>query len=677
MLFLISAALALIFALSVTHFYRPPHIIGWICGVYVLIWAQIVIVTQTIATFTMLRPYPYLAVQAATTLIAVMVWWRWRRHDLPALVAALRATWSSLPKLRTQSIAVVRRYPLLVVLLVGVIIAASVTAWSIVNIAPNSGDSMRYHISRVGYWMQYDNLYPFPTNNLRHTTFPLVTSLGIYWLAEFGRNERLFGFIQWTALVVSVFALYGCSRALNASRASSLFGALIFATLPNVVMQSGAPRNDLLTTTFGIISLYALWVGLKQKHRGMLVLSAIAFGVGIGTRPTLLFVAPGVLIGLAALWWTQRDRRRLMMQWVAACTLSVIVLASYLYIVNFAAYDTPFGDHSTLGIDNYNTLESRLSDMIANMARSVHLSFDFTTLPPFLRTPLTAFRDNLFYSLDETFTLHMIDARQAGVLKSLHTYVENFPYEISARYPRQYSEELGSYGLLIPILLAPAIVRLVWLTIRRRDPYLLMLAASFFSGWVVLCLIQIYVHSYMRYLMMIVVLGCVAVAVSFPTAWLRGLRPVFWVGVALYVMSMTLLYNRHRPLTGDIPIYARTRVEQITTTEPGSWRQPTIDVYQCVPAYGSELGLMYTLHTADYMYFGAGFTRTLTQIVPQYDGSLLPDPAARPNMRFILAHYLMIPQIPENFTIIRQARDFTLFARDDTLVTCEIIPHPQ
>ena len=673
MLFLLSCVLNLIFALSITHLYRPTRWIGWLLGVYLLSWAQIVVCTQTAAAFSMLRTYPVLAIQVLTTLSAIIVWWQWRRHDLPIISKTLQSNWRDFGSQRAQWLRETTHYPLLIVMVLAVVIGAMVSGWLILNVAPTSGDAMRYHLSRVGYWMQHDHLFPFPTNNIRHVTFPINTSLPLYWIADFAHTENLFGFIQWTAYFACIVAIYGSARALRVSRSASIFGALVFATLSNVVMQSGSPRSDLLLTAFCLCTLYFLITGLQQRHTGALILSAISLGIGIGTRPNILFFAPGILIGLGMIWTFQHERRRAIVRWVIACGVCAIVLGSFSYFINLAALGSPVGSISVVGLLRTEDSASPVAEMRTNMARSIFLSIDFSQLPDPIRLPLTDMRNEAFRWLDQALGLEMLIIRNGNFSRANHTLVENSPFDFSRAAPVPFQEGLGGYGLLVPLLIMPAMGRAAWLSIRHRDPYLIMAVAGIVTFWMVTCFFQIYVRSYPRYMMPSIAVGCITVAVAYPAAWLRGIRPFIFVAIGVYVLAATLLFNLDRPLTGSRPITLRTRLEQLTMNDP-RWLQPATDVSECVPIRG-ELGLIYEEHVGDYMYFGRNFSRTLTQLVRQWDGSLLPDPAQRPELRYILAHYLNTESVPSNFTPIRASSDYVLYAREDTPVNCTVSPH--
>jgi 4-amino-4-deoxy-L-arabinose transferase-like glycosyltransferase len=674
LLLILSLALALLFACSITHLYRISSLIGWIVGIYLLTGAHIVAATQTAGALAMLRPFPVLAIQTACTALALWVWWRIRRRDFPVLIGAVRARMTVGWAERGALVRWMQQYPALTVFALAVIIGLSISLWTGVTSAPTTGDAMRYHLSRVGYWMLNDDLYPFVTNNIRQVTFPVVTSLPFYWILDFARAEWLLAFVQWSALLITVLCIYGCARAAGAARPASLFAALLFPTFSAVIMQAVAPRNDIMITMLGAASLYTLWIGLRDGETGMLLLSGVAIGISLGVRPNLVYAAPGVILGLMVWWWKRRDGFRRLLTWGAACAVCLALLGSYTYIVNLAYFQTVTGSR-VAGVQA--TIDSELwQELRANMARTLFLSLDFSTLPPVIRDPLNEGRNAVFKAFDTTLGLEIESAPQANINRRNGNYIENFPFVIESTYPAPYNEDWGSFGFILPLLVIPAIGRGTVMAIRRRDAYLIMVCAALFSHWVVLCATQLYSNSHMRYLMLSLAFGLILFAAAFPARWTRGIRPGIFAALALYVMFMSLFNHQDRRLVGENTIYQRTRLEQITVNQFWSWLPAARDVEACVPPHG-QLGLMYFSHAADYFYFGDGFTRVLVQLVPQYDGTLLPDPESYPELRFIMAENPTTDWVPSHFTPIRISRDYTLYAREDTTVTCEIRPHGQ
>jgi len=145
------------------------------------------------------------------------------------------------------------------------------------------------------------------------------------------------------------------------------------------------------------------------------------------------------------------------------------------------------------------------------------------------------------------------------------------------------------------------------------------------------------------------------------------------MGIAVFPARLCAFLSSHHLVFSPIHLAQRSRLEIIASSSPG-FLNPVIDVYECVPRRG-ELGLLYETLIPDYPYFGVDFSRTLTQLVPQPDGQLLPDLTVHPELRYILAENIVTRYVPAAFTPIRFSNWCTLFVREDTTVNCEIDPH--
>src|SRR5262249_14326572 len=115
--------------------------------------------------------------------------------------------------------------------------------------------------------------------------------------------------------------IFGIGRRIGLSVRQGLFGALLFATLPVVILQSSTSLNDLVFGSFLAVCAYFLLTWRPVS----LGLAALALGLGIGTEIT-------ALLGLALLGAFLYPRRR----WPGLIGVGIagIVLGSPWYLLN-------------------------------------------------------------------------------------------------------------------------------------------------------------------------------------------------------------------------------------------------------------------------------------------------------------------------------------------------------
>jgi hypothetical protein len=124
--------------------------------------------------------------------------------------------------------------------------------------------------------------------------------------------------------VAAAVAIGGIARKIGLSVRQAAFGALLFATLPIVILQSATSLNDLVFSSCLVICAYFVFTW----GRVTLALAALALGLAIGTKITAL-LGLAVLALLGAFLYPRR-------RWPAlvGVGLAGILLGSPWYVLN-------------------------------------------------------------------------------------------------------------------------------------------------------------------------------------------------------------------------------------------------------------------------------------------------------------------------------------------------------
>ena len=197
----------------------------------------------------------------------------------------------------------------------------------IVGTAPNDYDALWYHLARAAFWKQQHAIAYIPgANDARLNGFPPNAEIAQSFTMILGKTERFAGFVQLSALVASMVAVAGIARRIGLSVRQALFGALLFATLPVVVLQSATALNDLVFGAFLLVCAYFLFTWTRVS----LALAALALGLAIGTKITALLALP-LLALLGAFLYPRR-------RWPALVLVGAggIALGCYWYVLNIA-----------------------------------------------------------------------------------------------------------------------------------------------------------------------------------------------------------------------------------------------------------------------------------------------------------------------------------------------------
>ncbi len=291
------------------------------------------------------------------------------------------------------------------VIMVGLFLAIAAVAlinlFLAIYVPPNNYDSMTYHLSRVGYWNQIGSLRQYQTDNFQQTQYPPNAEILILWTVVFLKSDFLANLVQWLSYIGVGFVVYGVSNTLGYGHRSSLFSALIYLSLPMVVLQSSTTQNDLVVTFFTISAFYFLHGGFKEGNKGKLVLSALAAGLALGTKGTFFFIIPGFVVGSLIVVFISRVRPSLYLQWLTFCLVGVLLLGSYIYIQNYQNVGHPLGSEWAL-VKQYNDRNEKSSGplngierVFKNLISVSYKSIEFTGLPSPWATHLYEIKESI------------------------------------------------------------------------------------------------------------------------------------------------------------------------------------------------------------------------------------------------------------------------------------------
>ena len=137
--------------------------------------------------------------------------------------------------------------------------------------------------------------------NIHHYHKPPST----YWITAtaysmFGVNAFATRFFLVMAYGLQILLLFKIGVLLFESERVAWYAALVYATLPVVIISVRALTTDPYLTTFVMLSLYGWIKYLRTAHLSCLYLFAVALGLGFMTKGPAVFMVP--VLGIACLW---------------------------------------------------------------------------------------------------------------------------------------------------------------------------------------------------------------------------------------------------------------------------------------------------------------------------------------------------------------------------------------
>jgi hypothetical protein len=183
----------------------------------------------------------------------------------------------------------------------GVLLLVALTA---LVAAPNTFDSMTYHMSRVAHWAHQRSLDPYPTHIVRQITAPPLAELAILHLQVLSAGDRLANLVQLGALCGCVLNVTLIAARLGAGPRGQVLAAAACVTIPMAILQGSSTQNDLVAA-FWLSAFAGLLCDRITPGRPGLGLDAAAalgalLGLGLLTKGTVYLLCAGPLALLAA-----------------------------------------------------------------------------------------------------------------------------------------------------------------------------------------------------------------------------------------------------------------------------------------------------------------------------------------------------------------------------------------
>ena len=211
--------------------------------------------------------------------------------------------------------------------------------------APNSWDSMSYHMARVAQWYDHGNVEHYYTAIDRQLWQPPFGEyLVLLGYAALGGRDYLANLPQWLAGLGTVLVVMEIARLLGASRRSQYVIALFAATAPIIILQSSSTQTDLLG---GFFVACAAWLAVEQSISPRfgakdVLWFGVALGLGIGTKGTSIPLGlPWVFLFLLPALRPFKPRTALLQS--AAITVVILVLNGGHFLRNLADFGSPIG----------------------------------------------------------------------------------------------------------------------------------------------------------------------------------------------------------------------------------------------------------------------------------------------------------------------------------------------
>ncbi len=191
------------------------------------------------------------------------------------------------------------------------IVIASIKGYSALMSAPNTYDSMTYHLARIEHWIQNGSLAHYPTATTRQIYTPSLAEQIILHFKVLSGSDYFSNVVQWFAAITSWITVSLLAQKLSADSKGQMLASVLAATLPMGLVQQTSTQTDYVLTCWFSIFVYLLWDLFQVGGYKRVLLTGASLGLACLTKGNAhVFSIIWILI-YAAASFRLRDSKKL------------------------------------------------------------------------------------------------------------------------------------------------------------------------------------------------------------------------------------------------------------------------------------------------------------------------------------------------------------------------------
>ncbi len=351
---------------------------------------------------------------------------------------------------------------------------ASIKGYSALMSAPNTYDSMTYHLARIEHWIQNASLAHYPTATTRQIYTPSLAEQIILHFKVLSGSDYLSNVIQWFAAITSWITVSLLAKKLSADSKGQMLAAVLAATLPMGLVQQTSTQTDYVLTCWFSVFVFLLWDLFHVGGYKRILLTGAGLGLACLTKGNAYVFSIIWILIYAAASIHLRDSKKLK-------SLALVLLIAFLLnlpygLRNVQTFGSPYWTHESFTNQNFS-----ISTLGINVMRNLALH---------LATPWEGVNQGakeIISSVCKTFDPHGQEDLNIVIAYSMG------------------EDDLGNCLYLVLFILA-----LVILALRRsfKNPLLGIYAFAIAATFVIFCFIVHYDVFNSRFHLAMFVLSC-------------------------------------------------------------------------------------------------------------------------------------------------------------------------
>ncbi|MFH1297337.1 MAG: hypothetical protein ABIJ04_08715, partial [Bacteroidota bacterium] len=213
-----------------------------------------------------------------------------------------------------------------------------------------------YHLPKVVDWVQFQAIVTLPRSEPR-AFWPAGFELLQAWFIVFPYHDALIELAGIPYYLLAITSLYSIGRSLKLNTVYALLICVLYASTPSVLLNSLSCKNDIAIAGLFLFMTAVImdYVVCPEALLKRSFIFFIAFIFGMGVKPYLLFISPGLMVLIVWAYWKTRREKRSSGDRIPLCLIPVIILGltmtGYWYVRNYMLFSNPFhpADFSLFG----------------------------------------------------------------------------------------------------------------------------------------------------------------------------------------------------------------------------------------------------------------------------------------------------------------------------------------
>jgi hypothetical protein len=300
------------------------------------------------------------------------------------LRADLIKCWSSVERTFLGAISatksMIRTVWVLPVLVIVVITYYAIGLFANISLPQTVDDALTAYLARAGFWITSGSMNFLETSsyNVPLVTYPALPTLStVRWITLTG-TDHMAVFDQWMSALISANLVYALGRRLHLTSGVSATTAALWLLMPVTILQSQMALHDLVAIV-AVLTTILLSSHLFNEFRLTdLSIAFLAGFVAIGTKQTVVFMAPSAVFALVIGMWIYREKKiwrhlfgKRIAIYAACLTLLGLFLSFPEYFFNQRRFGHPLGPSESFGYfaDTSANFETRITSIGTNVRR--------------------------------------------------------------------------------------------------------------------------------------------------------------------------------------------------------------------------------------------------------------------------------------------------------------------